>query len=135
MGNVDLDGIPLFAKLAPEDRERVASVARLLHWEIGHTALREGEFAFDLYAIVRGAVEVQHDGQRVRELGRGDFFGEIGVMRGGHAPTARRRSATVVVTAPTDAVAISSHEIRSLSEEIPALRDALELAAAERSQT
>ena len=136
MGTVDLDGIPLFAELNPEDRERAASAARELRWEVGHVALNEGEFAFDFYAIKHGAAEVQHAGQPVATLGVGDFFGEVGLLRrdaGGG--TSRRRSATVVVTAPTEVIAISGSDMRRLTDEIPALRDALTQAAAERSQT
>jgi CRP/FNR family transcriptional regulator, cyclic AMP receptor protein len=135
MGNVDLDGIPLFAGLAAGDRDRVTGVARQLHWEVGHVALREGEFAFDFYAIRHGAVEVQHAGEPVATLGAGDFFGEIGLAPRDLSRPSRRRSATVVVTEPTDAVSIAASDLRSLSEAIPALREALERATAERSQT
>ena len=135
MGEVDLEGIPLFAGLAPEERERAASVARRLSWKVGHVALREGEFAFDFYAIKQGAVEIQHNGERVATLGPGEFFGEIGLVRRDVSSGSRRRSATVVVTAPTEAVAIAGSDMRSLTEGIPALRSALDRAAAERSQT
>jgi len=135
MDDVELGAIPLFAALAPEDRERVARAARQLHWEAGDVALHEGEFAFDFYAIVTGAMEVQHHGERVATLGSGDFFGEIGLRGRDSTHAARRRSATVVVSAPTDAIAIVASDMRALSEAMPALRDALDRAWAERSQT
>jgi CRP-like cAMP-binding protein len=133
MGNVDLDGIPLFARLTPQDRERAGTVARQLQWEVGHIALREGEFAFDFYAIKRGAVEVRRAGQTLAVLGAGDFFGEIGLARHRAGNASRRRSATVVVIAPTEAVAIPANDMRRLTEAIPALGDALDRAVAERS--
>jgi hypothetical protein len=61
MEGLDLESIPVFASLSASDRARVASVARLLHWDTGHVALREGEFAFDLYAIKQGAAEVRNE--------------------------------------------------------------------------
>ncbi len=76
----DLQGIPLFAGLAPEDRARAAAVARRLEWEVGHVVVNEGEFAFDFYAIKQGAVEVRRGARRVAVLGDGDFFGELGVV-------------------------------------------------------
>ena len=130
-----LDGIPLFDGLSPEDRGRAAAVARRLQWEAGHVALKEGEFAFDFYAIKHGAVEVQRAGQRVGTLGSGDFFGEIGLARDGSSRTSRRRSASVVVTMPTEVIAIPGTDLRQLTKEIPALRDALNRAAEARSQT
>jgi hypothetical protein len=135
MGNADLDGIPLFAGLSPEERARVASLSREMDWPVGHVALQEGEFAFDFYAIKHGAVEVQRQGQRLAVLGDGDFFGELGVVPYDARHWTRRRNATVVVTAPTRAVAIPGSEMRRLTEEIPPLAEALRRVAAERTQT
>jgi hypothetical protein len=47
----------------------------------------------------------------------------------------RRRGASVVVTALTDAIAIDGSDVRRLVEEIPTLHDALRAAASERSHT
>jgi CRP-like cAMP-binding protein len=135
MEDLDLESIPLFADLSPEDRARVASVARPLHWNTGHVALREGEFAFDFYAIKRGAAEVWQRDQRIRTLGAGDFFGELGVTPPDLGRWSRRRTASVVVTAPTDAIAIDGAAVRSLTEQIPKLRDALRKAAEARGRT
>lgn len=131
---VDLESIPLFAGLAPGDLARAATVARRLEWRVGHVVVKEGEFAFDFYAIKQGAAEVQRGGQRIRLLGAGDFFGELGVVPNDAVRWSRRRSASVVVTAPTEAVAIAGGDIRKLVEDIPKLRDALRIAAAERSE-
>ncbi len=130
----DLEGIPLFARLAPEDRARTAAVARRLEWEVGHVVVNEGEFAFDFYAIKQGAVEVRRGAQRVAVLGDGDFFGELGVVPHDAPRWSRRRTASVVVTAATEAVAIPGSDIRTLADEIPTLQDALRSAAAERSR-
>jgi CRP-like cAMP-binding protein len=125
----DLEGIALFDDLTPEERARVASVARLLHWEPGHIAVREGEFAFDLYVIRRGSAEVQQREERIAALGAGDLFGELGVTRPGSGRWSRRRTASVVVTAPTDVIAIDGGAIRELAERIPSLGSALRQAA------
>jgi CRP-like cAMP-binding protein len=66
-------------------------------------------------------------------LGAGDFFGELGVVPH-DAHWSRRRSASVVVTALTEAVAITGGDMRRLAEDIPKLGDALRIAAAARSQ-
>ena len=134
MEDVDLESIRLFAGLAPQDRARAATVARQLEWDVGHVVVEEGEFAFDFYAIKRGTAEVRRGGQRIAVLGAGDFFGELGVVPHDALRWSRRRSASVVVTAPTEAVAIAGGDIRKLAEDIPKLRDALQSAAAERSQ-
>jgi CRP-like cAMP-binding protein len=131
MEDLELQSIRLFADLSPDERDRVASVARSLHWDVGHTAVREGEFAFDLYAIRKGSVEVQQHGQTIGTLGAGDFFGELGVTRPGSGQWSRRRTASVVVTAPTDVIAIDGRAVRDLANEIPKLSAALREAAEE----
>jgi CRP-like cAMP-binding protein len=133
MSGGDLEGIPLFAGLAPEDRARAAAVARRLEWDMGHVVLKEGEFAFDFYAIKQGAAEVLRGAQQIAVLGAGDFFGELGVVPHDALRWSRRRTASVVVTAPTEALAITGTDIRRLAEEIPTLRDVLRSAAVERS--
>jgi CRP-like cAMP-binding protein len=135
MGSVNVEAVPLFAALGPEDRARVASVARPLRWEVGHVVVQEGEFAFDFYAIKHGAAEVKRGAQHVAVLGAGDFFGELGVVPDAGRRWSRRRGASVVVTAPTDAIAIDGSDVRRLVEEIPTLHDALRAAASERSHT
>jgi CRP-like cAMP-binding protein len=134
LDNVDLGSIPLFAELAPADRANAETVARGLDWDAGHVVVKDGEFAFDFYAIKRGSVEVRQGGQGIAVLGAGDFFGELGVVPYDPDHWSRRRTASVVVTAPTEAVAIAGADMRRLAEDVPQLADALRIAAAARSQ-
>lgn len=126
-------GIPLFAALANDERERVASVSRSLHLQAGEVVVNEGEFAFDFYALTGGAADVMRDGERIATLAPGDVFGEMGVVAPGDRdrPT-RRRNASVVATAPSEAIAIDGSEFRRLIGEIPALREAIDATAASR---
>ena len=133
MHTADITSIPLFAPLSGGDVSRVAAVARSIHLAAGHVVVNEGEFAFDFYAIVRGAADVRRAGERIASLGSGDFFGEIGVVPDGTRHWSRRRGASVVITAPTDAIAIPGTDFRRLAEDIPALGDAVRSAAAQRS--
>jgi CRP-like cAMP-binding protein len=135
MEELELESIQLFADLTPAERARVASVARALHWDVGHVALREGEFAFDLYAIRRGSAEVQQGGRPIAALGVGDVFGELGVTRPQSGRWSRRRTASVVVTEPTDVIAIDGGAVHELMDEIPSLREALRAAAEKHGRT
>jgi CRP-like cAMP-binding protein len=134
MEDLELESIRLFAELTPEERARVASVARMLHWDSGHVAVREGEFAFDLYAIKRGSAEVQQQGQCIAALGPGDVFGELGITRPETGRWSRRRTASVVVTAPTEVIAIDGGAVRNLTDEIPKLGATLRKAAEARGR-
>jgi CRP-like cAMP-binding protein len=130
MNAADIEAIPLFARLSREDKTRVAAVTRSLRFDVGHVVLNEGEFAFDFYAITKGAAEVRRGDDYLARLGPGDVFGELGVVPTDTYRWTRRRSATVIVTAPTEAIAIDGHDLRELTEEIPALRQAIVATAA-----
>jgi CRP/FNR family transcriptional regulator, cyclic AMP receptor protein len=127
MHRADIDSIPLFESLSPDEQARVAAAARPIHFEAGEVILHEGEFSFDFYAITSGAAEVRHGDEHVADLGAGDVLGEMGVVPMSVATRgwSRRRGATVVVTAPTDAIAIPGDEFRRMTEQIPALADGL----------
>jgi CRP-like cAMP-binding protein len=131
----EIESIPLFAQLTPEDRERVAAVAKARHFDPGFVAVNEGEFAFNFYAISQGAAEVRRAGAHVTGLGPGDFFGELGVVPGISRPWTRRRSASVIVTEPTEAIVIDGNEFRRLTNTIRALRDAVSAAVSERADS
>jgi CRP-like cAMP-binding protein len=133
MKRADLQSIPLFANLSPDEQARVATAARPVHFDAGQVVVNEDEFAFDFYAIRDGAAEVRRGAEHVDDLGAGDVLGEMGVVPQQGRSWTRRRGATVVVTAPTDAIAIDGSEFRRMAEDIPALADAIRAVAAERA--
>jgi len=132
MKSADLQAIPVFAGLSPDELARVAAAARPVHFDAGQVVVNEGEFAFDFYAITDGTAEVRRGEAHVADLGAGDVLGELGVVPQPSHRWTRRRGATVVVTAPTDAIAIDGGDFRRLTGEIPALADAIRAVAAER---
>ena len=135
MKSADLQSIALFANLSPDEQARVATAARPVHFDAGQVVVNEGEFAFDFYAIRDGAAEVRRGAEHVADLGAGDVLGEMGVVSQKSRSWTRRRGATVVVTAPTDAIAIAidGGEFRRMVEDIPALAEAIRVVAAERA--
>ena len=130
----EIAGIPLFAALARDEHERIASVSRRLELRVGEVVVAEGEFAFDFYALTFGAAEVVRGGEYVATLAAGDVFGEMGVVAVGDLSRwTRRRGASVVITSPSEAIAIEGSEFRRLADEIPALRGAIRDTVARRS--
>jgi CRP/FNR family cyclic AMP-dependent transcriptional regulator len=120
--------IPLFAGLS---RKELASVGRLadeVDVEAGRFLVREGEFAYEFFAIETGAAEVRHGDERIAVLGPGDFFGEMGLI--GDA----RRNATVVATEPMRAVVMTGTAFKSMAREHPVVCDRIRDAIAERAR-
>ncbi len=64
-----LKSIDFFADAAIEDLGRVAALTAETHFDAGETIFREGELVDAIYFVVKGRVEVQRNGKRIREIG------------------------------------------------------------------
>jgi MFS family permease len=89
-----LRAIPIFAPLPEPTVERLAAELVPTEVQAGTTIFRRGDEGDRFYVIDEGTVEVQVDSSAPLELGRGDFFGEIALLR--DVPR------TATVTARTD---------------------------------
>ena len=75
-----LRGIPIFAPLAAPELERLAKALSEEPREAGATVFEQGESGDRFYVIGEGRASVEIDGNRVRELTAGGFFGEIALL-------------------------------------------------------
>jgi MFS family permease len=91
-----LRGIPMFAPLGPPTLERLASQLVEVREPAETTIIREGEPGDRFYVLGEGVVDVYAEGRRLSTLERGDYFGEIALLR--DVPR------TATVTARTDLV-------------------------------
>ena len=85
---------PLFAELSKDELEQLAKRTEDLEVPEGKILTREGETAQEFFVIIDGEVYVTKGGTRLRTLGEGEFFGEIGLFE--DVP----RTATVTAITP-----------------------------------
>jgi CRP-like cAMP-binding protein len=104
--------IPVFASLSKSDREQLAVAATEVEVEEGKRLAEGGHFAYELVAIEEGTADVLEEGKKLRELGPGDSFGEIGLLDAG------RRAATVVATSPMRVIAILGPQLRGRAQAV-----------------
>jgi len=125
-----LRSVPLFATLSEEFIERLRQNVELVSYNQGQIICKEGEDADAFYLIRSGVVRVSQQmpgGEIVRTyLSRGDFFGEIGLLR------AIKRTATCSALDAVDVVKIPAGEFNLLLEKFPDVRAQLESVAAAR---
>jgi CRP-like cAMP-binding protein len=107
--------VAIFSDLSRSELERVSRWTDEISVPEGYELAREGQFAHEFFIIEDGAAEVRHDGERIAELGPGDFFGEIGLLE------TERRTATVVATTPMDLIVMFEREFRQMEREMPSV--------------
>jgi CRP/FNR family cyclic AMP-dependent transcriptional regulator len=112
-----LEGIGAFSGLSRHELEQLAGWTFEIEVPEGEELLKEGRLAHEFFVIEDGAVEVRQDGERIAELGAGDFFGEIALLEGG------TRTATVVATTPVRVIVMSAQEFRQMEQQMPAVAD------------
>ena len=122
-----LSHVELFAGLSPREFRRLSGMTDEILVTRGTELIREGSFAHEFVYITEGSAEVIRGGERIAELGPGDFAGEIGAMRD------VRRNATVVASTDMRLVVMTARDLRQVGREIPSVGAKIEAAIAERS--
>jgi len=128
--NNHLRSVPLFATVNEEFLEHLKESVELVSYNQGQVICKEGEDADAFYLIRSGMVRVAQampGGEMVRTyLSRGDYFGEIGLLR------AIKRTATCSALDAVDVVKIPGSEFNLMLEKFPDVRAQLEPVASAR---
>ena len=117
-----LEGLWLFSSLSREELERVARWTDELEVPAGRELAQEGSFAHEFFVIEDGSAAVLKDGERIAELGPGDFFGEIGLLE------TERRTASVVADTPLRVIVMFQREFKQMEREMPAVAERIRAA-------
>jgi CRP-like cAMP-binding protein/Fe-S-cluster-containing hydrogenase component 2 len=128
--NNHLRSVPLFATLSEEFIQRLKENVELVSYNQGQVICKEGDDADAFYLIRSGMVRVAQampGGEMVRTyLSRGDYFGEIGLLR------AIKRTATCSALDAVDVVKIPADDFNLMLETFPDVRAQLEPVATAR---
>jgi CRP/FNR family cyclic AMP-dependent transcriptional regulator len=108
--------VPLFRGMPTSALETVADRASETTFEDGESVTREGDPGDTFYIVIDGRLKVSQHGTLVRELGPGDFLGEISLVDGGP------RTATVTADGPVQALVIRRADFLEMVEWDSAVR-------------
>ncbi|KAA0255337.1 MAG: hypothetical protein EDX89_05915 [Acidobacteria bacterium] len=116
---------PLFGEFSKEEFLAVMRGMKLLAHEPGDIIVAEGETGGSLFILTTGRVKAfvkDPAGKpvKVRELGEGDFFGEIAVLTG------KPRTATVTAAAHCELLELDKPTLDAITEIRPHVRDVLQ---------
>jgi MFS family permease len=76
-----LRSLALFRPLPPATLDQLASALIAVSATEGEEIIRQGDSGDRFYVIAKGEVDVTSDGQHMSTLGKGDYFGEIALLR------------------------------------------------------
>ena len=105
--------IPLFGECTKTELVKVAARAEEREALAGDTLTQEGEPGREFFVLVAGAAVVRRRGRKLVNLGAGDWFGELAILR--YEP----RSATVTATSRVLLLVISDRAFRRVIETTP----------------
>jgi CRP-like cAMP-binding protein len=125
----DLKAVPLFASLSDGELKLLAQQADDVDVREGKQLITEGRFAYEFFAIEEGTADVTIDGDVVRTLGPGDFFGEMALL------VTDRRTASVVATSPMRLVVLTAGQFHALERQAPSIATQIRAAIEERKAT
>ena len=108
-----LKEVPLFADLDHKRREQLAKWSDEVEVDAGKHIVIQGEFAHEFFVIEEGTADVTKDGEKINELGPGDWFGEIALEE------TDRRTASVVATSPMRLIVMFGRDFHEMEAEMP----------------
>ena len=121
-----IKGVPLFSEASKAELAEIAGIADEVDLPEGRTLIKEGDSGREFFVLIEGSANVTQDGRSIRNLGPGDFFGEIALIA--KAP----RTATITTTSPVRALVITDRAFRRLLERSPEIAVTVLTALAER---
>jgi CRP-like cAMP-binding protein len=114
-----LANVPLFDGLGHRDLEEIGRLCDEVDLPAGRTVARQGASGSEFFVILDGTVSVDRDGAHLRDLGPGDFFGELALL--GHVP----RTASVTTTTDSRFLVLARPEFNVLLKDFPSIQAAV----------
>ena len=110
-----LHDVPFFSMLKKKDLTAIAQQTDEVDVPAGKVLAQEGDVGHEFFVIEEGTAEVTRDGQRIGELGPGDFFGEMALLE------EERRTATVTATSPMTLIVMTRASFRAMDQSLPGI--------------
>ena len=124
----DLRAIPLLSGLDVVALEKLAAGTSELEAYAGQPLTHPGATGTGMFFVVEGMVEVDAP-EGHRELGPGEFFGEMGVLE------KAKRNATVVAKTPMTLLTLNAWDVKRLEKKSPEAMRQLEEVIEQRRQS
>jgi CRP/FNR family transcriptional regulator, cyclic AMP receptor protein len=124
-----LKNLPLFQDVPDEELQQIAPFVDETSVSEGYRLVNEGDYSYQFMAIEEGTAEVLRGGDKLADLGPGDFFGEMGLLE------KDRRNATVVATSPLRVITMTGWDLKRLEKTAPEVAERIRSTLAARRES
>jgi CRP-like cAMP-binding protein len=121
-----LKDVSLFQGLGKKDLQHLGRWTDEVDIAEGKGLAEQGTFAYEFFVIEDGTADVIQDGKRIRTLGSGDFFGEIGLLE------SERRTASVVATSAMRLIVMTGRDFSAMRSKMPHIAEEIQKRIEER---
>jgi CRP-like cAMP-binding protein len=121
-----LSKVPLFAGLGSHDLGRLAQLCDEVDLKPDFVLTRQGATASEFFVILAGTIRIDRDGQHVRDLGPGDYLGELALLAKGP------RTATATTAGPSRVLVLTRQAFNELLMDHPKIQMAVLCTMADR---
>ena len=111
-----LKQVPLFSQMTPQQLEEIAKQAEVVNVRASSMFAKYGMPGKQFGLILSGEVHAMKMGKVIREMGEGDFFGEISLIDGGP------RTATDMTKTDVSLLVVNKESFDRLLEAAPELQ-------------
>ena len=118
--------VPLFSAMTEPAIRAIAELVEPEAFAPGATLIEEGQPGDAFLVVTAGTAEVRRGGSALRQVGAGDFLGEISLIDG------KPRTATVTATSPVAALILRRDAFLGLVDRFPSVRLGVLMALTER---
>ena len=112
--------VPIFSGLPAKELEFISRSVKERAYDAGAVIVKQGDPGVGFFLIVEGRVEVTRDGQPIRDMGPGEFFGEMALLND------KPRNADVVSAGYTNMLVLKRRDFDSLLKAHPGMREKIE---------
>ena len=111
-----LKKVPLFSNLSQRHLKEIGKYTDQLKVDAARVLAQQGKTGLDFIFIVEGKARVEKDGESIRQLSEGDFFGEISLIDG------EPRTATVIAETNMTLLIVDKRSFDHLLDTVPDLQ-------------
>ena len=118
--------MPIFDGFTDQEVDRIKNAGTFVTLPADWSPIWEKTPADKAYIVLSGEVSVRRNGDEIARLGPGDIMGEAAIVQ--HS----LRTASIVSLTKLEVLHFTDDKVRSLCEEVPAFREAIDRTARER---